>query len=574
MLDPLLSMRVTDGAGNDRHVAFDDLVITDSAQGTEEIRCTVLADTGDFTDLGPNSRIRVYPNSGGEPVADGYVSNPGATNGPFGSRYDLTATGPVALAADASYPYVAIDTSLERWKPSQYSTKGAVLDTADIDDDTVALQVTAPKDTDVTVANNVTYQTTLVKTARWTGDFKYGAIRAAGQRLARVVATFRAGVNDNDFLYGIRTRTGTGASADWVSYHVSALTPSTLFAKYGDANFGSTDDVANLRVSRHNSDATGVEDQIFQVYDITVRALLKDETGADITTGYTQNYVLAGQLIRDMIGRGMLPGIDPLQVTVLAGTAQITQFVFPDGLTFGAALEAIVVYEQDATWRLEAANAAGHPFKAYLWDDTNPRYDLDDERDGVVISGSDNDQCNRIVVAWTDRKGRAKTTTVGSYVPDLGNKNPVLPNGTIDPTFVGRIRDAESVSLPSELGTEGNAAAFGAAILARKATSPKAGQALVRRPIFDRLLGHEVMPFEIKAGYAVRRMSTGETIRLTRRVYSHSARAATLTLGSPVYSTEQLMADLVKRGPILSGKQVTPGLLTAIYHLKGTKKKG
>lgn len=567
--DPLLSVRIDDGAGHDRLYRFRDLSWRDTAAGGwASLQVTVIAD--DLTDLGPNDHIWVYDNAG-ETLFEGYLDNPGVTKGPRGSEYQITATGPGGLASDAAHPYIVVDTALERWTPSQYSTKGAVLGTADIDDDTACLQVTAPKDTEVTVAGNVTFQTALVTTDRWTGDFKYGAIRAAGQQLARIVATFRGGVNDSDFLYGIRTRTGSAGSTDWVASHTSGVTPATLFAKYGDADFGATDDVGNLRVSRYNSDTTGAEEQIFQIYNITVRALLKNADGTDITTGYTSNTVLASAIVTDMVGRGLLPGLDSARISIETTSDGIDQFAFPDGITGAGALEALVVYEPDMVWTYGPSSGAGHSFDYRAWDDTDARYELDDERDGVTLPGGDNELCNRIIVAWTDRKGRPKTTTVGAYVPALGNKNPVLSNGTIDPTFIGRIRDADTVSIPAEFGTETGAARLGAAILARSATPPRAGTALVRRPILDQSLGRLVMPGQIRAGYSVRLRSTGELLRLTEVGYDHDSRAASLTLGSPTLTVEQLLADMTKRSPILTAKQVTPGLLTAIHKLKGKK---
>jgi hypothetical protein len=55
-----------------------------------------------------------------------------------------------------------------------------------------------------------------------------------------------------------------------------------------------------------------------------------------------------------------------------------------------------------------------------------------------------------------------------------------------------------------------------------------------------------VHPRQVIPGYNVRVRETGDVLRLTETEYDHDAGAVTLTLGTPVQSTDQIIARLLK----------------------------
>jgi hypothetical protein len=77
-----------------------------------------------------------------------------------------------------------------------------------------------------------------------------------------------------------------------------------------------------------------------------------------------------------------------------------------------------------------------------------------------------------------------------------------------------------------------------------KADPPKAATVTVRQPVADLLRGGRVMPYEIEPGYLVRVRETGDVLRLTEVEVDDEAGVAVLTLGEPILSEEQQLAQL------------------------------
>jgi hypothetical protein len=148
--------------------------------------------------------------------------------------------------------------------------------------------------------------------------------------------------------------------------------------------------------------------------------------------------------------------------------------------------------------------------------------------DGYEAPGGDADLCNRIAVTWTDSRGRPRTTIRTSTVPDLGT----------------RTRDAQTVALPAGQGSLINAQTIGDQILATKAAPPKAATVAVRHPILDMQEGRLIQPWQIQPGYVVRVIDTGDELQCTEVNYTHETRTMNLTLGTPVATSDQLLARL------------------------------
>lgn len=508
-----LSVRVSDGAGNDRHVRARNISWAKRVNsGWAELSLEAITPLGAFTDLGPNDRIFVYDGTG-QTVMEGYAENPGQARGPGGESYAIGATGPGGLAHDSARPYVVIDQNLTAFERAGESKKNADTTADEIDADTPTLEVRAAEGKTVGTA--------------WAGSWIYREALKSAQKLARVHVEIQAGNTDADYRQEIVT--GVNGAVTTIAANAGAnVTPSTLTAAVV-TNFAAGHDTLRFRSRRINSATTGAEADWFAFFSAVIRTLQLDKFGADITTGYV-DHAFTHAIVADMIGRGMLPGIDPDRATIESGTFEIEQFASYDGITGGAAMQMLSAFEPDGIWEYLESGPNGHRFAYRFWDDDNPRY-LISERDGSLRPGGDNDLCNRVVVTWTDKKGRPQTTIVTSTVPALGS----------------RVRDADPVSLPDGYGTAANALRLGEEILARRAEPSRAGQVLLRRRVMDLHLGRWVMPWELEAGWPALVQETGEVLRGTEVRYDHNSRAATMTLGTPTQSVEQLVARLTKR---------------------------
>lgn len=436
-------------------------------------------------DLDPFSEVQISDTRSAVQIGTARLSDTGRSASGAGQAWEIVGFAPWVHTTDRREPYIVVDQSPERWVPSQYSTKGARLETSDVDDDTPCLQATAPADTDVTTSGNVTYQTSLVTNARWTGDFIYRAIREAGQQLGRVRCKIRAGVTDANFTNGILTRTGSGGGS-YVASATASTTAATFAAKYGDASFGATDDIANLRVSRHNSDTTGVEEHVFQFYEIVVRALLKDAAGADITTGYTSSAVLAHQVVNDLLGRFLTDYDGAAAVVSTNGTYPIDQLAYPEGVTPEEVLNDLLALESAFCWWLDA-NGVFH------WEPlpTTVRYEvtLDDAGDFPLSS---QDVWNEVTVRYRTASGRTRT------------RRRTLACDFLDNRPGGRLVRSTVIDLADEVGSAAAADRAGDEFLEDHNLPKNAGTLNVSRRIRDVITGADVDPQDIEPRELIR----------------------------------------------------------------------
>lgn len=493
--------------------------------GDIDLTCQVNTDRGTFIDLGPGDPVRLDDGRTAMPTFRGTANLPGVTAGPRGEAYDLQAFGGAARlqAVTDSLAYVhALDSG---WKRAD-STKGANVDEEQKNDGTPTLEVSWAKLFELEANDQ--------------GQFVNAALQRAGLKIARIRADWDAGRTSANLAIAIRT--GTTVDTLLAAASDTATTGGgTLTAYIGGGGIGANEDVAGLRVrwtgatldveksGGSNKIVGGVPDKSYWVrfWDVIVRQVLKDKYGDDLTasshyTGAGANTVTADEVIADMLGRGMCPGLDMDKVTVDSFTYAIDALSWLDGIKMGDALNELLVFEPDLTWQVYGDEA-----RFVSWPST-PRYVISDRDGGVTMPGEEISLADRIYVEWTDRRGRQQGTPV------------------IDPSVAVK-QEADPISLPEGTGTTANAERAGTVALALHNDPPRAGTAVVRRPILDRHTGAMVLPHEILPGFLVVHQETGHEYRLTETEYVDDDQAAVLTMGEPRRSVEQVIARLERK---------------------------
>lgn len=521
-----LAVTVVDGTTH-RHVtgAVTGLKFTKTAPGGYAFASMRLRlPRGTFTDLGPADKVVVTDARTGRTVWEGFTENPGVIDGPGGQEYDLSAIGTTTLASDQSRALVYVDRDLGRWEEAKYSST-APSASAGASDDPADTSGGASQNPGILCQINPGQPigTGKVATAR------YLAMEEAGMDIGAIALNYVSGKNDAGYVPDLTTRlpSGSGGTSDFGTS--ISTTPSTRQFRFQPSWWPAGHTRAELRLRRTGGATNVADDDTWTFfYDITIIARLKTRYGVDLDrNNYDTGSVLDGHVVDDLIWRAM-PYVDKRSV-VLAFAASIDQLAYPDGATPRQILDDLQVFGPDALWELLEHTGNGYRFNYRLWPTTS-RYEVSTARDGFDAPGGEVDLCNRIAVYWTDAKGARQTTIVTSVVPALD--------------AVGRVRDAEPIELESGRGSTANAQLIGERTLAAKNKPPRAGTATVARWVLDRDTGRMVGPWEIEAGHLVRVRETGEDLRLTEVEYSDESCSATLTLGTPVLTEEQRIAQL------------------------------
>jgi hypothetical protein len=97
------------------------------------------------------------------------------------------------------------------------------------------------------------------------------------------------------------------------------------------------------------------------------------------------------------------------------------------------------------------------------------------------------------------------------------------------------------------MGSAANATRYGTAVLDAATKPPKAGTAVLRKPVQDLWSGCFVQPWEVEPGHCVVEQSSGDVFRLMRTEWDAPNGAAAVTFGTPRLSPEQVLAELDKK---------------------------
>lgn len=550
-----LSVRIADGLTDrmvTRHVS--DLrfrKVVNGGNASASMRISMPRQT--FEDLGPADRVYIYDGRNGHTAWDGYTDNPGAVDGSSGEGFDLSASGGIILAGDRSERLIYLDRGMDNWRVDDYAAAGVA--------PSATSEVGAFPDT--TGNNHAASQCLYLQ-------FTPGQPLAVGSRSAMLYDAFTgspmtagaiagwrdAGVTDAN--YAVRLNAIPIVGGDPTPINTTVSTTAAVFASYAVADFPVDKIGFNWVFARQTSTTNVATDDVWTgLGEVAIYGHLLDRygtkktmsTAAHITLGSTavnpavDAYILASEIAEDLLGR-ILTGCDPLSATIDTTAVHIDQLAYLDGATPAQVFGDLTQLEPDFYWGIGETLPNGLHRFWYRARPTVARYEVS-TKDTYRAPGGDFELCNRIAVYWTDSKGTKQTTIVGNYVEALGNKSPISA-GALDPTFTGRIKDAEAITLPDGRGSSANAQRIGEQALAARAEAPKAATAIVDHPILNHETGKLEMPWELEPGGLVRVRETGDLLWCTETEYVDPDGATTLTLGEPVLDDSQRIARLEK----------------------------
>ena len=283
-----------------------------------------------------------------------------------------------------------------------------------------------------------------------------------------------------------RIAAGSATIADSDTWSTSA--GSLAASRGGGVPITASHDVVSLRSLYTGGAAVADANRWAEYYNIVVRAILKTKAGADITSGYSTDTVLASEVVADVVGR-LCPLFDGANATITASSYAIEQLAYLDPVNARAIFDDLLKLESSYRWGAYESNIATgkHRFEFVPWA-TTVRYEAGID-DGYDSDGSAEGLFNEAVVRYKAVSGQTLTVTRTSSVPDL--------------TAAGLTRTID-VDLGDEVASLTNAQRVGDQILAQHQYPPNAGRLTVARRIIDNYTGRMVDPWEIKAGELIR----------------------------------------------------------------------
>lgn len=472
------------------------------------------------------SKCYIYDGRSAETVAEGRLSDFGRSAGTDGQQWDLVAFGPAQHATDVTFPYVLVHNSTD-FKRHSDSTKNATTGSDERADTSPSLLISAEEGKTVTTS--------------WVGKMVSRLMRNAGMELGRVSCEIDAGVTDADYVLQLVVNDGSDTVVDSAGANTTQTTLEDTIA--GSIPAGA--DAVSIRVVRNSTGTTGAENQWFEFWNINQRALLIDKDGTDRVTGYGNDYILAADVVKDLLGRH-LAQFDGANATVsTSGTYQIDQLSYPDGVTAEQVLNDLAILEPAYVWYAkEDITGAGYQF-FYEALPTSVRYEVTLD-DGGTFPVSTQELFNEVTVRWTDKDGRPRTnvrTLACAALDDAG-----ITRSTV-------------IDLGDEIGSTAAANRAGDNFLAEHNVPKNAGTLNVSRPIRDLTLGRMVAPFEIEPRELIRvrgvesnpdalnaDSNDGQTVfRIWATTYTSDSNTAALELDTDARTTTNALRKLAKR---------------------------
>src|SRR5262245_4012714 len=262
-------------------------------------------------------KLYVYDGRNGKTGWEGRLEDPGRTADSSGEIWNIAAIGPSGHAKDRTMPWIYIDTRLNVMQHVDNTKPG--FDTAapspvPFADPAQGIVLKLPQGITTNLGDGAA--------------MSYQEMRYTGQRIARVAAFEDAGgANANwqlQLILGTNVTVATGDVGDAVTMTTASAGVSRDAQVVSDFNLG-----RNVCVFLFYQTAGGVVTSSNDLHwaswqDIFIRSVLVDAVGADITTGYTQDYVRADQVVKDLLGR-VLTQYDGALATVTTTSYQHSQ---------------------------------------------------------------------------------------------------------------------------------------------------------------------------------------------------------------------------------------------------------
>lgn len=522
----------------DDHITdeLDDLQFSSTSPGGYETCTLTLHRSLGFTpgELDVYGRLYVY--DAGGIVWEGRLQDPGRTAGNEGEVYQVAAVGGVAHLQDRTQPYILVDAQLDRFELQQFSTEHPKRE-ARVDEDSSsnpAIWLTAP--TGTSWASN--HQ----------GCMVYPHIRRAGQELGAYTVSGDCGrITAGTWRWRTVTRdpSGVGTVDRDVDFTTAGIAASQR--EVGDS-FPDGDDQLEFRIQQTSGVTQTPNDDtwaIFAFFGVTAKLVTKAGVARGAAYNYNDRYLMAEEIVEDVLGR-LLPEFDGANATVSAGTHQIDQMAYPDGVTPAQVLEDVRALEIGFTYHVWESTPDTELFKfEWIAWPTTVRYEAD-IIDGFSAPASGNTIYNKCRVRYRDNRGNIRSVLEERSV------------GTL--TAAGFDRTA-FLDLGDEVSSLANAVRAGDQFLQEHQFAVNAGRLTISRPILDHDQGRMVQPWEIRAGSLIRVRGVesypdalnrdgrdGLTIfKIAATSYSASEAAATLDLDAYAPSVSRALANLASR---------------------------
>ena len=502
--------------------------------GVRSIAFSLARPLSDLTGMDPLAKVTVYDGRTAEPVAQGRLADTGRSADSNGERWDCVAFGPAQQASDIAAPYIVVDRSVsDGWveydRVAAEPTMGAGARPGDASANPApGLFAHFPSGVPVNTNTRVSR--------------RYDRVMNAGQKLARVHATWVGGANSGG--WSLEMLTGTAGSLTDVPKSAAMTTAGGFYSAIVATDFPNGRDTAGFRLIWTGGAATVTGDTTWACWqDVAIEAVRYTKAGVELAGTYNGNF-LVSQVVEDLLGRrlGQFDGAN----AVVAGTSNfLTQMAYPEPVTPAEVLEDCMALEPAYRWTTTPdATGSGYGFRWELWP-TTVRYEatLDD---GGTFPLSTQDVYNQVSVWW---KGVYEETL--SIVRTRAC--PILDNA-------GIVRRAR-IDLGSELGTQAQAEQAGDAWLEDHNVPKNAGTLTVARPIRDVITGRMVQPWEIEPGELVRvrgveaypdafnaDTNDGQGVfRIHAVDYSSDGNTATLALDTDARDTADALVKLLKQ---------------------------
>lgn len=434
-------------------------------------------------------RVYIYDARSAATVAEGRISDPGRSVDESGQRWDLVCFGPAQHAYDIEEPviYVTrdISTSVRQVnKMNRGATWNQSTDPSDSSDN-------APEAVVLQMPEGTTTQPNDTITVR------FEHLRECGQFLGRVSCKMKSGANDGG-TYDGRLWTSVDGSGGSASYTLtSTTTAAQTVALANTADFTDGRNVVDF-IMRYLGGAAAKaanDNKWFAVYDWTLRARLKDQDGSNIIGGsnYANDYVLAHEVVKDLLGRFLVEFNGATAAVDTSGTYQIDQLAYPDGAPLGQILDDLMALEPAFYWQAGPSDSSGLYSFAWKLLPTTVRYECTLDAGGSFPVSSQ-ELANKANVRWRDKRGRVRftqRTAAAAGVSDL----------YVGPSGAARTR---VLDVADEVGSTAGAVRVADNYLAAHATPANAGTLNLSAPIRDLTTNRWVRPHEVEPGELIR----------------------------------------------------------------------
>lgn len=419
----------------------------------------------------PFNRVFVVDARNRSTLFEGRIEDLGRTVDAEGQWREYSIIGSGGWAQSIKRPYILLDTALDNWEPRTINPYMNAERGSDPDTDVDALMFSIPQGANTAVADRVA--------------FNYAALQQCGQLFGGISYTHDSGQISTAREIHFRYPTATAVQTDTQNTATTTrgLEVTTDFA------VGVVASVPQLRLHVATASTPVTSTNVWaSIYGVVVKALRKDATGANITTGasYVPDTIQAEDVVNDLLGRWFSDVYDGANASVsTAATHNIDQWAYLDGTAGADMLSDLMALEPGFYWEARDSGLTGMGC-SFAWRAWPTAHTYHAEALSIDAPMTYADVVNEVNVRYRNEGGFTRYVTDTQSVPGMG------------------FTRSDVVDLADELGSTANATRLASQFLAEHAAPANAGRLTVDRPIFNSTSGRYEMPWEIRTGRLVR----------------------------------------------------------------------